>query len=766
MSPPTLPAPPPPQNAIVSILSYSGYNQEDSVIMNQSSIDRGFHRSIVFKSYRDEEKKSGSMVNEEFERPNREITMGMRHGSYDKLDDDGIIPPGSRVAAEDVIIGKTTPIPPDETGGVAQRFSKRDMSTCLKHSETGVIDQVVLTTNNDGLRFVKIRVRSIRVPQIGDKFASRHGQKGTIGMTYTQEDMPFSAEGISPDIIVNPHAIPSRMTIGHLIECLMSKVAAHMGKEGDATPFTDVTILTRQPAEGRSRDGGLRFGEMERDCMIAHGAAAFLKERLFDHSDAYRVHVCEFCGLIAIANLKKGLLECRGCKNKTDIVQCHAVIHSGALNADRPAVADGGATAARIAEAAGLPVAGASRRILCDDNSTVASDSNERGGTKNTPATSPSKSDGGSNRTTAFTGSDALRKSKGEGGKPVPTDSGKKTSARDDGESKGGKVGKDVHPGKNHKGAGHDSSRSEERNEKEEREENNEKNDREESERKDTRGKSDYGNTNGQSNRERNEAGKVGNAEKGGGNVDESKTRERSDGGESSRVREGHTKCNDSSGNSSEEKSSTSGGRRTDASLADRLSGWSDAAGGNEKLPSSLAGLLADALIRLTATARIQIDGQGLDLGRRAGQQGSSSSPTSRSGHSPARSSDQVLANPLMAVNLFVFNKPIEISAVHSFENKGSVSLQTQLALTTALARDNATVMQDHPQFQESGLGNAQAQNGSNMTVLNKNATAGDPTASLGSGGDGGPPLHVATRLPPSAVSSRSQGGATNSSPP
>ncbi|CAI5462463.1 unnamed protein product [Closterium sp. Yama58-4] len=371
-------------NAIVSILCYSGYNQEDSVIMNQSSIDRGFHRSIVFKSYRDEEKKSGSMVNEEFERPNREITMGMRHGSYDKLDDDGIIPPGSRVAAEDVIIGKTMPIPPDETGGVAQRFTKRDMSTCLKHSETGVIDQVVLTTNNDGLRFVKIRVRSIRVPQIGDKFASRHGQKGTIGMTYTQEDMPFSAEGISPDIIVNPHAIPSRMTIGHLIECLMSKVAAHMGKEGDATPFTDVTvdnlsrtlhkcgyqmrgfermynghtgrplqamiflgptyyqrlkhmvddkihsrgrgpvqILTRQPAEGRSRDGGLRFGEMERDCMIAHGAAAFLKERLFDHSDAYRVHVCEICGLIAIANLKKGLLECRGCKNKTDIVQVH-----------------------------------------------------------------------------------------------------------------------------------------------------------------------------------------------------------------------------------------------------------------------------------------------------------------------------------------------------------------------------------------------------------------------------------------------------------
>ncbi|KAJ0247166.1 DNA-directed RNA polymerase II subunit 2 [Hirschfeldia incana] len=371
-------------NAIVAISCYSGYNQEDSVIMNQSSIDRGFFRSLFFRSYRDEEKRMGTLIKEDFGRPDRGNTMGMRHGSYDKLDDDGLAPPGTRVSGEDVIIGKTTPISQDEAQGQSSRYTRRDRSISLRHSESGMVDQVLLTTNADGLKFVKVRVRSVRIPQIGDKFSSRHGQKGTVGMTYTQEDMPWTIEGVTPDIIVNPHAIPSRMTIGQLIECIMGKVAAHMGKEGDATPFTDVTvdniskalhkcgyqmrgfermynghtgrplpamifigptyyqrlkhmvddkihsrgrgpvqILTRQPADGRSRDGGLRFGEMERDCMIAHGAASFLKERLFDQSDAYRVHVCETCGLIAIANLKKNIFECRRCKNTTDVVQVH-----------------------------------------------------------------------------------------------------------------------------------------------------------------------------------------------------------------------------------------------------------------------------------------------------------------------------------------------------------------------------------------------------------------------------------------------------------
>ncbi|KAF8349670.1 DNA-directed RNA polymerase II, subunit 2 [Amanita rubescens] len=354
------------QNAIVAILCYSGYNQEDSVIMNQSSIDRGLFRSIYYRSYMDLEKKSGVQQLEEFEKPTRETTLRMKHGTYDKLEDDGLIAPGTNVTGEDIIIGKTAPIPPDseELGQRTRTHTRRDVSTPLKSTESGIVDQVLITTNSEGQKFVKVRVRSTRIPQIGDKFASRHGQKGTIGITYRQEDMPFTAEGIVPDLIINPHAIPSRMTIGHLVECLLSKVATLIGNEGDATPFTDLTvesvsnflrqkgyqsrglevptyyqrlkhmvddkihsrargpvqILTRQPVEGRSRDGGLRFGEMERDCMISHGIAAFLKERLFEASDAYRLHVCDICGLTAIRQSRN---KCRACKNKTACSQLY-----------------------------------------------------------------------------------------------------------------------------------------------------------------------------------------------------------------------------------------------------------------------------------------------------------------------------------------------------------------------------------------------------------------------------------------------------------
>ncbi|KAH6582429.1 hypothetical protein BASA61_008538 [Batrachochytrium salamandrivorans] len=373
-------------NAIVAIACYSGYNQEDSLIMNQSSIDRGLFRSLYYRVYMDQEKKVGMLSTETLEKPTRDTTLRLKHGTYEKLEDDGLIAPGVRVSGEDIIIGKTVPIAADSTelGQRTSMHTKRDASTPLKSTENGIVDQVLVTTNQDGFKFVKVRVRSIRIPHMGDKFASRHGQKGTVGITYRTEDMLFTADGITPDLIINPHAIPSRMTIGHLVECLLSKVSTFTGDEGDATPFTDVTveaisqalqsygyqrrgfevlynghtgrklnaqiytgptyyqrlkhmvddkihsrargpvqILTRQPVEGRSRDGGLRFGEMERDCMISHGAANFLKERLFDASDAYRVHVCDHCGLMVVANLKKNSFECRSCRNKTQISQVY-----------------------------------------------------------------------------------------------------------------------------------------------------------------------------------------------------------------------------------------------------------------------------------------------------------------------------------------------------------------------------------------------------------------------------------------------------------
>ena len=375
-------------NAIVAIMCYTGYNQEDSVIMNQSSIDRGLFRSAFFRTYTSEQRVEAKLKHENFEVPNEKEVSKYRVGSYCKLDKEGLIAPGTKVKGDDIIIGKTGLVSmdvDDESGENKITKKKTDLSESLRPSEEGVIESVMLTTNRSGYIIAKVKCRSTRIPQIGDKFASRHGQKGTIGMTYRQEDMPFTMEGITPDIIVNPHAIPSRMTIGHLIECLSSKTAAISGREGDSTPFSEkqqvneiwehlhklgyqkygnetvfngftgrkvdmliffgptyyqrlkhmvedkifsrargpVQILTRQPTEGRARSGGLRFGEMERDCMISHGAAFFLKERLMNVSDKYRVHVCKTCGLFAEADVDAQTFNCHLCKDSEGIVQCY-----------------------------------------------------------------------------------------------------------------------------------------------------------------------------------------------------------------------------------------------------------------------------------------------------------------------------------------------------------------------------------------------------------------------------------------------------------
>jgi DNA-directed RNA polymerase II subunit RPB2 len=370
-------------NCIVAIACYTGYNQEDSLIMNQSSIDRGLFRSSFFRCY---SSVADNKEDERFENPSEiEGCVGIKTGGYDQLGDDGTVDVGTLVSRSDVLIGKTCKIAIAGPGGVANTMNRKDASTRMRSNEDGIVDRVLITTNKDGNRFCKVRIRNLRIPQCGDKFASRHGQKGTIGMTYRQEDMPYSCEGIAPDVIVNPHAIPSRMTVGHLIECLMGKLSSLLGDEGDATPFIQgitvetishylhnerdqkhgneclysghtgrpldnliffgptfyqrlkhlvedkiharargpVTNLTRQPMEGRGREGGLRMGEMERDCLVSHGAANFLRDRLYGCSDPYRVHVCDDCGMLAIANLKQQEFSCRYCGNHTRFSQVH-----------------------------------------------------------------------------------------------------------------------------------------------------------------------------------------------------------------------------------------------------------------------------------------------------------------------------------------------------------------------------------------------------------------------------------------------------------
>tara|TARA_B100000575_G_C23143782_1_gene666961 strand:- start:21576 stop:25382 length:3807 start_codon:yes stop_codon:yes gene_type:complete len=362
-------------NAIVAIASYSGYNQEDSIIMNQSSIDRGLFISDYYRTYKDEEKKRQSSrvkMQEKFVKPNLKNTLGTQGNNYNKLTAQGFPEDNVYVKDNDVIIGKIHPIHSKKDS----RELNRCCSTSIKGAEAGFVDKVTVSRNGDGYKFVKVRIRTIRKPTVGDKHASRHGQKGTVGIVYKQEDMPFNKLGMKPDLIMNPHAVPSRMTIAQVIECLMGKIGVNIGMYGDATAFTKFNeknlgdlleklgfqrhcdeilyngqtgqqlkvnvfmgptyyqrlkhmvddkihsrsngpnvILTRQPVEGRSRDGGLRFGEMERDCILSHGAAQFLKETLQDRSDNYRMYVCKHCGLIGAVNNDTNIYYCKNCNN-------------------------------------------------------------------------------------------------------------------------------------------------------------------------------------------------------------------------------------------------------------------------------------------------------------------------------------------------------------------------------------------------------------------------------------------------------------------
>ncbi|MFP3064311.1 MAG: DNA-directed RNA polymerase subunit B [Sulfolobus sp.] len=360
-------------NAILAIMSFTGYNMEDAIIMNKSSVERGMYRSTFFRLYSTEEVKYPGGQEDKIMVPEAG-TKGYKGKEYYRLlEDNGIVPPEVEVKGGDVLIGKVSP--PrflQEFKELAPEQAKRDTSVVTRHGEMGIVDLVLVTETAEGNKLVKVRVRDLRIPEIGDKLATRHGQKGVVGMLISQADMPYTVKGVVPDIILNPHALPSRMTIGQIMEALAGKYAVLSGKSVDATPFIKSTsieeikegllklgylpdgtevvydgrtgqklknrimfgivyyqklhhmvadkmharargpvqILTRQPTEGRAREGGLRFGEMERDCLIGFGTAMLIKDRLLDNSDKATIYVCDQCGYIGWYDRNKNRYVC------------------------------------------------------------------------------------------------------------------------------------------------------------------------------------------------------------------------------------------------------------------------------------------------------------------------------------------------------------------------------------------------------------------------------------------------------------------------
>ena len=369
------------QNCVVAVLPFDGYNIEDAIVLSKSSVERGLGRTFFYRIYESESKQYPGGMRDNFEIPNADDNLRGYKGekSYRLLEDDGIIASESAVSGGDILIGKTSP--PrfmEEYRELESRGPyRRDTSIGVRPSEVGVVDTIVLTQANEGGKMYKVRIRDMRPPEIGDKFASRHGQKGVVGILAKAEDLPYTADGISPDVLINPHAFPSRMTVGMMMESITGKAAAIRGKKVDASAFVgekmddvkgvmedagfeysgkeimydgktgkqfpvevfigvvyyqklhhmvadkiharargQVQMLTKQPTEGRARGGGLRFGEMERDCIIAYGASMILKDRLLDESDKADIFVCERCGLVAYHDVKQRRFYCRVCVDK------------------------------------------------------------------------------------------------------------------------------------------------------------------------------------------------------------------------------------------------------------------------------------------------------------------------------------------------------------------------------------------------------------------------------------------------------------------
>ena len=372
------------QNCVVAVLPFDGYNIEDAIVLSQPSVDRGLGRTFFFRVYDTEAKQYPGGMRDNFEIPNAEDNIRGYKGekAYRLLEEDGVVASEATVKGGDILIGKTSPPRFMEEYREFESTGpyRRDTSIGVRPSETGVIDTVVMTQSNEGGKMYKIRARDMRIPEIGDKFASRHGQKGVLGILAKAEDLPYTAEGVSPDVLINPHAFPSRMTVGMMMESICGKAGALRGSQFDGSAFVgekieevkpvldaagfkysgkeimydgrtgksfpvevfigvvyyqklhhmvadkiharargQVQMLTKQPTEGRARGGGLRFGEMERDCLIAYGASMILKDRLLDESDKADIFVCERCGLVAYHDVKQRKYVCRVCGDKAKV---------------------------------------------------------------------------------------------------------------------------------------------------------------------------------------------------------------------------------------------------------------------------------------------------------------------------------------------------------------------------------------------------------------------------------------------------------------
>jgi DNA-directed RNA polymerase subunit B len=362
------------QNLTVAIMTYEGYNMEDAIVLNKGSLDRGVGRSFFYRPYSAIEMNYAGGLRDEIVIPDKDTSGYRTEELYKLLEDDGIVSPEADVNEGEVLIGKTSP-PKflSEAREISVR-SKKESSITLRQEEQGIVESVFITADDEGNKIVQVKTRDQRIPELGDKYANPHGQKGVVGAIIPEEDIPFTVTGMKPDVIFNPHGLLSRMTVGYLLELIGGKVAALRGKPVDGTPFNNegkndleeqlknlgfrydgketmyngitgkkmeskifvgnlyylklkymvgnkmhgrasgkVALLTRQPIEGRSRGGALRLGEMEQQALVAHGASLLLKER-YD-SDKVVLPICTKCGAVAIEDTIRNKTFCPKCQS-------------------------------------------------------------------------------------------------------------------------------------------------------------------------------------------------------------------------------------------------------------------------------------------------------------------------------------------------------------------------------------------------------------------------------------------------------------------